>query len=126
MWGAGRGARRRTLPLTLCPQPSALCPMTQIVHHASGALDFTDSVGIRWTVSEIARLEFSERLMALLPHPERRQGWLLFESELGERRRYTPIPNEWRTLKAPALEECLTAAIPAPQSERRRRDDGSL
>lgn len=94
-----------------------------IVHHASGALDFTDSTGVRWTVSEIARFDFSERLMSLLPHPERRQGWLLFESQLGERRRYTPIPADWRSLAAPALERCLAAAVIAAPVERRRRDD---
>jgi hypothetical protein len=97
--------------------------MTQIVHHASGALDFTDSGGVRWTVSEIARLDFSERVIALLPHPERRQGWLLFESELGQRRRYTPIPSSWQTLSASLLERCLTAAVPASSLERRRRED---
>lgn len=94
-----------------------------ITHHASGALDFRDANGTRWTVSEIARLDFSERLMALLPHPERRQGWLLFESEAGERRRYTPIPNEWRSMSAPALEVCLRRAVRAGDSEQRRRED---
>ena len=94
-----------------------------VVHHASGALDFTDTSGIVWTVSEIARLDFSERLMALLPHPERRQGWLLFESRLGERRRYTPIPDEWRSLSPSALEQCLAGAVPAGAAEHRRRDD---
>lgn len=94
-----------------------------VVHHASGALDFTDVSGILWTVSEIARMEFSERLMALLPHPERRQGWLLFESQLGERRRYTPIPDAWRTFPPSALEECLASAVPASAAEHRRRED---
>lgn len=97
--------------------------MTQIVHHASGALDFTDSTGTRWTVSEIARLDFSEKLMALLPHPERRQGWLLFESQWGERRRYTPIPSDWRSLAAPNLEQCLDKAVRASSVEQRRRSD---
>jgi hypothetical protein len=97
--------------------------MPSIVHHASGALDFTDSNGRRWNVLEIARMDFSERLMALLPHPERRQGWLLFESELGERRRFTPVPEEWRKLDSPALEQCLADAVPANAGELRRRSD---
>jgi len=97
--------------------------MPSIVHHASGALDFTDSNGTRWNVLEIARLDFSERLMALLPHPERRQGWLLFESELGERRRFTPVPNDWRKLDSQALERCLGDAIRANAGELRRRSD---
>ena len=97
--------------------------MSQIVRHASGALDFIDSSGTRWTVSEIARLDFSEKLMALLPHPERRRGWLLFESQWGERRRYTPIPSDWRALSAAKLEECLATAVGASAVEQRRRSD---
>jgi hypothetical protein len=96
-----------------------------IVRRADGALDFIDSSGTLWTVSEIARLDYSERLMAMLPHPERRQGWLLFESEQGDRRRYTPIPNDWRTSTKSALERCLREAVPATVAEGRRRDDQS-
>ncbi len=94
-----------------------------VVHHASGALDFVVANGTIWTVSEIARMDFSERLMALLPHPERRQGWLLFESQFGERRRYTPIPEEWRTLSQAALQQCLGNAIQSSAAEHRRRED---
>lgn len=94
-----------------------------VVHHASGALDFADANGIVWTVSEIARMDFSERLMALLPHPERRQGWLLFESQFGERRRYTPIPEEWRSLSPAALQLCLGKAVQSSAAEHRRRED---
>jgi hypothetical protein len=97
--------------------------MPPIVHHASGALDFTDSTGTRWNVLEIARMDFSERLMALLPHPERRQGWLLFESEIGERRRFTPVPDAWRKLDSSALERCLAEAVRANAGELRRRSD---
>jgi hypothetical protein len=94
-----------------------------VIHHASGALDFVDRTGTRWTVSEIARLEFSERLISLLPHPERRRGWLLFESEEGERRRYSPIPENWRELSSLKLQECLGSAAVATSLERRRRED---
>jgi len=97
--------------------------MPQIIRHASGALDFTDIDGTLWTVSEIARMDFSERVMALLPHPERRQGWLLFESQYGERRRYTPIPADWRALPGPELERCLGEAIQSSAAEHRRRTD---
>lgn len=94
-----------------------------VVHHASGALEFADEAGTRWTVSEIAAVEFSERLLSLLPHPERRRGWLLFESALGERRRYTPIPENWRDLPVPELQECLGSAVIATVMEQRRRED---
>jgi hypothetical protein len=97
-----------------------------IVRHANGALDFTDSHGRLWTVSEIARLDYSERLMAMLPHPERRQGWLLFESERGERRRYTPVPDDWRSLPVAHLERCLDEALPASTGQHRRRSDEAL
>jgi hypothetical protein len=94
-----------------------------IVRHASGALDFKDSSGMTWTVSEIARMEFSERLMSLLPHPERRQGWLLFESNLGERRRLTPVPADWQALSCAVLERYLNDAVRSSGAERRRRSD---
>lgn len=94
-----------------------------IIHRANGALDFTDSHGTLWTVSEIARLDYSERLMAMLPHPERRQGWLLFESDRGERRRYTPVPEKWQALPMAHLERCLDEAVPAATGEHRRRTD---
>jgi len=94
-----------------------------IVRYANGALDFTDSAGTLWTVSEIARLDYSERLMAMLPHPERRQGWLLFESDQGERRRLTPVPDEWRSLPVSELQHCLQNALPASSGEQRRRTD---
>ena len=96
-----------------------------IVRRADGALDFTDSSGVLWTVSEISRLDYSERLMAMLPHPERRQGWLLFESQHGDRRRYTPIPDDWRTSSTSALERCLRDALPASVAESRRKSDDS-
>jgi len=94
-----------------------------ITHYASGSLDFQDTEGNRWTVSEIARLDYSERLMAMLPHPERRQGWLLFESEGGERRRFTPIPEDWRTMSRSTLESCLMRAVQYSNREHRRRED---
>jgi hypothetical protein len=61
--------------------------------------------------------------MAMLPHPERRQGWLLFESNEGERRRLTPVPGEWRSLPIAELEQCLQNALRASAGERRRRTD---
>jgi hypothetical protein len=101
------------------PQPNR----STVVHHASGSLEFMDSEGVLWTVSEIARMNFSEQLMALLPHPERRQGWLLFESQYGDRRRFTPIPDGWQSYAAAALEGCLSTAVRASAGEQRRRTD---
>ena len=94
-----------------------------VTRHANGALEFSDTDGVRWTVSEIARFDFSEKLISLLPHPERRGGWLLFESDRGERRRLAPIPLEWRALPAIVLERHLATAALAGSNEHRRRTD---
>ena len=99
---------------------SATGPVTR---HASGSVEFTDAAGTRWVVSVIPRFDFSERLMALLPHPERRGGWLLFESQQGERRRLAPIPDHWEALSAGELEQRMRAAQPSGFNERRRRSD---
>ena len=112
---------RYTPHVASAPMP---VPLSSIVtHYATGALEFTDSTGTRWTVSEIPRFEFSEQLMALLPHPERRAGWLLFESTRGDRRRLAPFPEDWRNLPAVVLEQHLAVAVPAGSHERRRRTD---
>jgi hypothetical protein len=86
-------------------------------------VDFTDTVGVKWTVWEIAGPSFSERLASLLPHPDRRRGWLLFESEAGERRRLSPYPSEWRTFNTFTLERWCMRATRSVSSEKRRRDD---
>lgn len=91
---------------------------------ASGAVrEFVDDAGTAWTVLEVANPGFSERLAALFPHPERRGGWLLFESEAGEKRRLSPYPGEWRRLAREALPGLCVNATPAGPHERRRRTD---
>jgi hypothetical protein len=112
-----------TLWLILDWQRLCMTSPNSTTRHASGALDFIDSRGVRWTVSEIAGMNFSERLMALLPHPERRQGWLLFESQNGERRRYAPVPPDWKSYPPSTLEQCLGSAVLASVVEQRRRSD---
>lgn len=91
--------------------------------HASGAVDFADRNGTRWTITEIARLGFSDKLVSLFPHPERREGWLLFESEMGEHRRLAPVPESWRAMDTVALQGCLERAVRPRPHEQRRRDD---
>lgn len=89
----------------------------------SGTTQFRDSSGIRWTVWEIAYPAFSERLLSLFPHPERRSGWLLFESQSEERRRLSPVPAEWRGFSDGQLAELCARAVPAGKGQGRRRDD---
>jgi hypothetical protein len=87
-----------------------------------------DSVGVRWTIYEIVPEQVLARFIALLPHRERRGGWLLFEAEDGERRRLAPYPPEWRTMSSFELERwCMRAARvkDLPQRRASDRDPGS-
>jgi len=83
---------------------------------------FVDCVGTAWTVTEVQPLvDVSTRWM-LQPHPERRGGWLLFESDEGERRRLAPFPADWRTISDFELERWCMRAL-GRAADRRRRDD---
>jgi hypothetical protein len=89
-----------------------------------GSIEFTDANGTRWSVWEIANPGFSDRLVSLFPHPERRAGWLLFESVSGERRRLSPYPENWRSLGSSGLSaQCVLATPPGRHEQRRRTDD---
>ena len=89
----------------------------------SGSVEFTDGLGMRWAVWEIENPGFSDRLLALFPHPERRSGWLLFESAAGERRRLSPYPANWRSLGSFGLATQCLLATQAGRHEHRRRTD---
>ena len=89
----------------------------------TGSMEFTDGLGVRWTVWEIENPGFSEKLLSLFPHPERRTGWLLFESANGERRRLSPYPANWRTLGNFGLATQCLLATPSGRHEQRRRTD---
>jgi hypothetical protein len=102
------------------PKASTDGPKPQPV---GGSVDFTDANGIRWSVWEIANPGFSDRLISLFPHPERRAGWLLFESASGERRRLSPYPENWRSLGSVALGAQCVLAMPPGRNEKRRRTD---
>ncbi|HKO15457.1 MAG TPA: hypothetical protein VJU87_04410 [Gemmatimonadaceae bacterium] len=91
---------------------------------ASGTTEFSDAAAMRWTVWEIAYAGLSEHLLSLFPHPERRGGWLLFESA-SERRRLSPYPNDWRELPDAQLAELCAQAAPVGKGEARRRDDAA-
>lgn len=84
--------------------------------------DFTDSAGRRWTVwsvrprSEI-RLRSTPRQADVDHHDLLRGGWLAFETE-GERRRLVPIPIDWESADATALERLCAEADPVPPRRR--------
>lgn len=86
---------------------------------------FTDCVGIGWTVYCITPPSLLDGAMILLPHRERRQGWLLFESDEGEKRRLTPFPAEWATISDFEMERWCMRATPDALLPRRRRDDAA-
>lgn len=84
---------------------------------------FTDSVGVHWTVYGIIPSAALQDVIALFPHPERRAGWLLFESPDGDRRRLAPFPADWRTISPFELERWCMKATPVTGLPQRRAED---
>lgn len=87
---------------------------------------YTDSAGKDWVVLRVEPQPLSptlERLRDSMPAVthERRQPWLLFESETGEKRRLVPVPDEW---EKPAtyrqLADWCARADPVPPAPERR------
>lgn len=85
--------------------------------------EFTDSVGITWTVREIAPGPMPQKLEQLLGADRRQGGWLLFLSENGEKRRLTPVPEGWAGLPDSGLESWCRRARRAPPAPARRAED---
>lgn len=90
---------------------------------AAGPILFTDAMGARWTVHEIPSPSMLSGTPMFRAHPERRTGWLLFESRAGESRRLAPYPADWRSLSPYVLERWCMRAVPVGPDENRRRDD---
>jgi hypothetical protein len=83
---------------------------------------FTDSVGVEWTVREIATLKLSSAMSRLLATDRRKSGWLVFEAE-GEKRRLAPYPPDWRTMSAFEIERWCMRATRVPPAPARRAED---
>jgi hypothetical protein len=81
---------------------------------------FTDARGIWWDVFAV----YPESRPS--PHSQLKgtfqQGWLCFESG-GEKRRLSPIPEDWRTVSQRDLEELLQRAEVASRRRGRLRTD---
>ena len=84
---------------------------------------FTDAVGVEWAVREIASPKMSQTLAKLLEHDRRRSGWLVFESDEGEKRRLAPYPPDWRTMSTFELERWCMKARRVPPAPARRAED---
>lgn len=67
---------------------------------------FTDSAGVEWTVFEVKRQTSGQA--PYLPKGYG-SGWLCFESSK-EKRRLTPVPDEWRELEDEELLDLLHSA----------------
>jgi hypothetical protein len=93
-------------------------------------LTFTDTVGVTWTVREITPSPMPRKLLQMLGEDRRRGGWLLFWSDEGEKRRLSPVPQNWDRLSRFEIERwCMRATRVPPAPARRAADrdpvDGS-
>ena len=90
---------------------------------ASPTRTFTDSVGLEWTVVEIANPTMPPSLEKILQGDRRQGGWLAFKASDGERRRLAPYPAEWRDISDFELERWCMKATRVPPGPARRRQD---
>jgi len=91
--------------------------------HPEISRSFVDTVGVAWTVREIASPPFTGALAKMLEHDRRRGGWLVFESSEGEKRRLAPYPPDWRTMSAFEIERWCMRATKVPPAPGRRAED---
>ncbi len=101
------------------PRTRTLSPMTQ----RQLSRTFTDSVGVEWTVREIATPELTGTLARLLEPARRLGGWLVFDPSDGERRRLAPYPPDWRTMSEFEIERWCMRAVRVPPAPARRAED---
>jgi len=76
--------------------------------------EFRDEAGAQWVVFFTARSVGRDRHL-----PEQyREGWLAFESALGEKRRLAPVPPDWESLDDRELSAlCGQATRQAPRKK---------
>lgn len=91
--------------------------------HLETSRSFVDTVGLEWTVREISGPYMSATLARLLPYDRRSNGWLLFESAEGEKRRLSPYPPDWRTTSEFEIAHWCMRARRVPPAPTRRADD---
>ena len=84
---------------------------------------FVDSCGLEWTVREIGRPSLAGAMAKVLEHDRRKTGWLVFESEEGEKRRLAPYPPDWRSMSEFEIERWCMRAVKVPPAPARRSED---
>jgi hypothetical protein len=92
---------------------------------ASDPLTFTDSSGVTWDVRRITPGPMPPKLLQLLREDRRVGGWLLFLSREGEKRRLSPVPQEWPDVSPVQLEQWCGGARRVPPAPERRAVDRS-
>ena len=99
-------------------------PFMPAIMHPASSRSFVDSVGVEWTVREIASSTLTGSVAKMLEHDERRRsGWLVFESVDGEKRRLAPYPPDWRTTSVFEIERWCMRATRVPPAPARRAED---
>ena len=91
--------------------------------HPDATRTFTDSVGLEWTIREIASPSLTSAMAKVLDHDRRQGGWLVFESSEGEKRRLAPYPPDWRTMSPYEIERWCMRATKVPPGPSRRAED---
>jgi len=76
-------------------------------------IEFVDGGGVEWRAWNITPEDMhpvTAREMFVGEAAEFQEGWLVFESMSGERRRLAPYPNDWSGLSPAGLETLLARA----------------
>jgi hypothetical protein len=91
--------------------------------HVTYSRTFVDSVGVEWTVREIASPSLVGAMAKMLAHDRRKSGWLVFEAKDEGKRRLAPYPPDWRTMSAFEIERWCMRATRVPPAPARRAQD---
>jgi hypothetical protein len=81
---------------------------------------FSDSTGVEWTVFEVKRQGSEKTQWSYLPE-QFGSGWLCFESDVNKRR-LSPIPDDWRDSSDRELQRLLQHAQPVARPRQDRED----
>ena len=76
-----------------------------------------------WDVWAVGNPATPGSLTAELLAERRRSGWLLFESDAGEKRRLAPYPSDWASVSDFELAHWCAKAVRVPPAPGRRQED---
>jgi hypothetical protein len=76
----------------------------------------SDAAGVVWHVREVKPGPLSMAQRRVLARPEYEHGWLLFQSETGEKRRFAPYPPDWTSRPDREVRDWCAAARSATHS----------